>query len=792
MKKVFTLLVGLVCTIGVFSQAPPKMSYQAVIRNSSDQLVINQAIGLRISILQGGVTGTPVYVETQTTTTNANGLITIEIGGGTELTGIFSTIDWSSGVYFIKTETDIMGGTNYTITGTNQMLSVPYSFYSKIAGTSTDAVKLTGDQIIDGNKIFIGTINSTLHNNTNVADPVNAQDAATKAYVDALFETVKQLQADLGTKDIDGNTYKAIKIGSQVWMAENLKTTKFNDGTEIPLVTNNTEWSNLTTPAYCWYNNDETTNKNLYGALYDRQAVSTGKLCPAGWHVPSDAEWHQLILFLDPNAVLSDPQSLIAGGKLKEVGTAHWMSPNTGATNETGFTGLPAGYRNSNGLFNTWAIGILSYWWTASSEGGIRYLLNDRSDFSIASTMLPWGCSVRCLFGTIPTVTTVMVTTFTSNSAYVGGNVSSDGNVAVSERGVFWGTSHNPEINGSKLPIGRGIGSFMTNLSGLDPNTTYYLKSYAVNEVSISYGNETSFKTAMNEVPTFTTTPVSFIAINSASSGGTVKCDGGVVTVRGVCWSTSVNPTISDRITKDGEGSGTFTSLITGLIAGTKYYVRAYATNILGTFYGNQVDFTTQNYGTVIDFDGNMYKTLIIGTQTWMAENLKTTKYNDGSIIQLLTSSSSTPGYYSYNNFSTLKNIYGVLYNWYSCDASNNGGKNVCPTGWHVPSDVEWSTLMTYLGGESVAGGKLKENGISHWANPNNYSTNESGFTALPGGLVSQGTFMGVGEAGFWWSSTERNSENSLGMRITRNNSYCNSIEERKTQGFSVRCIKNN
>ena len=134
MKKLFTFFVIMALTISVSAQPPQKMSYQAVIRNSSGQLVASHAVGIRISILPGSGTGTPVYVETHNATTNANGLITLEIGGGAIVSGNFTGVDWSSGIYFIKTETDPTGGTNYTVTGTNQILSVPYALYAKTAG----------------------------------------------------------------------------------------------------------------------------------------------------------------------------------------------------------------------------------------------------------------------------------------------------------------------------------------------------------------------------------------------------------------------------------------------------------------------------------------------------------------------------------------------------------------------------------------------------------------------------------------------------------------------------------
>ena len=163
MKKLFTLFVTVFFTVVLFAQSPQKMSYQAVIRNSTDQLVTNHAEGMRVSILQGSLTGTPVYVETQTTSTNANGLVTIEIGGGAVISGDFTTIDWSTGVYFIKTETDPTGGTSYTITGTSQLLSVPYALYAKTAenGFSGNYIDLTNKPTL-----FDGNYNSLLNTPT--------------------------------------------------------------------------------------------------------------------------------------------------------------------------------------------------------------------------------------------------------------------------------------------------------------------------------------------------------------------------------------------------------------------------------------------------------------------------------------------------------------------------------------------------------------------------------------------------------------------------------------------------
>ncbi|MCX6327235.1 MAG: fibrobacter succinogenes major paralogous domain-containing protein [Bacteroidia bacterium] len=159
--------------------------------------------------------------------------------------------------------------------------------------------------------------------------------------------------------DIEGNTYKTVKTGTQVWMAENLKTTRYNDGTDIALVTNTEVWSNLATPGYCWYNNDEAANKDTYGALYNGHTVSTGKLCPTGWHVPIREEWLQLRDFLG--------DTLTGGGKLKEAGTTHWLAPNKGADNSSGFTSLAAGIRYLEGSYKT--ILYFTCIWSATETG---------------------------------------------------------------------------------------------------------------------------------------------------------------------------------------------------------------------------------------------------------------------------------------------------------------------------------------------------------------------------------------------------------------------------------------
>jgi uncharacterized protein (TIGR02145 family) len=197
--------------------------------------------------------------------------------------------------------------------------------------------------------------------------------------------------------------------------------------------------------------------------------------------------------------------------------------------------------------------------------------------------------------------------------------------------------------------------------------------------------------------------------------------------------------------------------------------------------------------GLPVDGDGNEYDTVVIGTQTWLAENLKTTKYNNGVSIPLVTDnnqwiSTTTAAFCWYGNNSTNKEDYGALYNWWAVKVSF-----LCPVGYHVPTKEEWSTLIDYLGGEEIAGGKLKATGIQYWSPPNYQATNESGFTAMPGGMrkPDDGTYYRIRSRGHWWSSSPWAYED-YGYRLEIDYSVSDAILTvwfRKS-GFSVRCLK--
>ena len=220
----------------------------------------------------------------------------------------------------------------------------------------------------------------------------NTDNHCFEAYYNGIWVAWGCLSSCGSVTDYDGNVYSAVTIGTQCWMQQNLKTTKFNDGSAIPNVTDSTTWVNLSTLGYCWYNNNYSTYGSIYGALYNWYSVNTGKLCPIGWHVPDTTEWSTLINDLGGSSV--------AGGALKSTSVL-WTSPNTGATNSSGFSALPSGYRDGyDGSF--YSLGDNGDWWSAT-ENNTTYAFHCNLDYIRLNAILSNdynkqnGFSVRCV-----------------------------------------------------------------------------------------------------------------------------------------------------------------------------------------------------------------------------------------------------------------------------------------------------------------------------------------------------------------------------------------------------------
>ncbi len=317
--------------------------------------------------------------------------------------------------------------------------------------------------------------------------------------------------------------------------------------------------------------------------------------------------------------------------------------------------------------------------------------------------------------------------------------MTTQGSFPVTARGICWSTNENPTIAGEHTLDGTGTGSFTSNLTQLKPDTQYYVRSYATNSCGTAYGDQVIFSTqGTSALPKVQLMQINNITTNSATIVSTVNSEGGSpVTMRGVCWSNTPDPTIANSHTTDGAGLGSYTSEMTGLLGEMIYYVRSYATNDAGTAYTMQITFETlQSFmcGDTIQYGGQVYHTLAIGTQCWMKENLNVGTRIDGSQNQ---TDNNIIEKYCYDNLETNCAIYGGLYQWneliqYAMPLPANQG--ICPNAWHIPTDTEFTTLFNFLGGAAVAGGKLKEEGTAHWSAPNTGATNSSGFMGLPAG----------------------------------------------------------
>ena len=554
--------------------------------------------------------------------------------------------------------------------------------------------------------------------------------------------------------DYDGNVYHTVEIGQQCWIKENLRTIHYADGSIIPV---GTELSQTT--AYRYYPNDNSADVPIHGYLYNWAAVMHGAassnanpsgvqgICPEGWHVPSEAELNQLINFV------SSQSQYGCGGDNSKIAKA--LSSNTGWEKFCDRDACNASYNQP--LNNATGFSAIP---TARLGNG--------SEFSF---ILIETCDVR---------------SSTEHFNY----------------GVY---------RAPHLSISSG---------GINMLSSYFRHATTVRCLLDDSGVDSSIAVT----PLVTTAKIEDITSMSAKAGGFVSGSGGTpVTSRGVCWSTTPNPTVSNGHTFDSDGTGGFTSGIAGLVPGTTYYIRAYATNSAGTAYGEQRVFTTTHpitdsilidaqtcpgADTVTDYDGNIYRTVQIGNQCWMKENLRTTHYADGTVIPAGNTTSNTTAYrYPPHGHESEVTIYGYLYNWIAVmkgDSASNlnpsGVQGICPNGWHVPSRTEWEQLQSYVGsqGQYVCGGDstqiAKALASQVWCHTNSTSiacavynnvsaNNATGFSAHDAGYF-RSSFI-YGEARIW--STDNHTALILRPSFSQASIYGGQLS---SDGCSVRCLR--
>ena len=831
MKKFLSLiLVAFAGIITLFAQ-PQKMTYQAVVRNGNNELVVNNSVGIRVTIVEDVPNGPIIYRETHVAQTNANGLVSVIIGTGTHpYTVNLSDVQWAHHDHYFQVEIDPSGGTNYTVVGTQQLMSVPYSFHSGSAA------------VADKSDTAAYAVKANTANNANTANTANIA-----TYADTAYYLMNAQNSDTSKFAYHSDTANYTNISSvsnvanyadsarisnfavSANTATSAQTANCADSTRIANVSNTAISANTATLA-------QTANyadSSDYNHLANRP-LGTSRGDILYWE-PNDNSWHIVpvgnigeTLTLDSNYIphwnatstvslptlatdsvinITTTTARVISTVTSDGGSAFVFS---GVCWDTVQAPTIAGYHTLDGIGTGGLTSNLS-----GLTMGTKYYVRA---FATNSAGTAYGNEMTFSTQTYPTVITVAAGNVSVTTAVSGGNVTYDGGAPVTARGICWSTSQNPTMFDSHTSDGTGTGIFISNLTSLNGNTKYYVRAYATNYIGTSYGDTISFTTA-GLPPTVNTIAASSITGTTAVAGGNVTDDGWMtVTERGVCWNTTGNPTMADNVIVSGSGTGSFVASITGLTPETMYYFRAYAINAFDTSYGAEESFITQwqcGVSSVTDYDNNIYPTLQLGTQCWMKENLRTTHYSNGDAITLGSSTnSSTPYRYYPNNDVNNVSTYGYLYNWpavmhgaASSTANPSGVQGVCPKDWHVPSNNEWIQLTDYVSSQS-----------QYWCNNNSTSiamafastigwtsysgdcypgnnpsdNNATGFDALPAGRFNSSGYVNFGIDSRYWCTYENSSTSATYIILSNYNTVETSMVTNfsKYVGLTVRCIK--
>jgi len=392
--------------------------------------------------------------------------------------------------------------------------------------------------------------------------------------------------------------------------------------------------------------------------------------------------------------------------------------------------------------------------------------------------------------GDKPVSQTNSVSNITINSATLKGTINP--NLLRTTVAFEWGTSisYGNTIIATGSPFSGSTSSDVSiDLTGLTPGTTYHFRITATNDLGITNSDDMQF-TTLGQLPavgSVTAVENKYSAIVNGSVNpnylsSNVVFEWGLTTDYGNTVSPAQNP-ITGNISQN------VSIELSGLSLGTTYHFRIKVSNQLGTAVSDDKSFIT--LAPITDLEGNVYDVVRIGTQVWTVQNLNVTRYSNGDPIENITENSTwntltTAGYCDYNNIPSNSTVYGKLYNWYAV----NDSRNLCPTGWHVPIDLEWGVMLNLYGWDNATGGKLKETGIIHWSYPNTGATNESGFTALPGGARYSTGYTGITEYGNWWGASRPDFLIQIGLFYYKSSFMAWSFSD-KTMGLSVRCLKN-
>ena len=606
MKRSITLIIiTVLCAVSLFAQTPEKFSYQAVVRNASNTLVTDAQVGVRVSILQGSTSGNAVYVETHTATTNTNGLLTIEIGGGTIQQGAFAGIDWANGLFFLKTETDPAGGTNYTITSTQQLLSVPYALYSKEAGNG-----FSGDYNDLTNRPQIPQSVSELANDANyiTMDSVPAIPTNVSAfYNDAPYLTAEQqiLSISHDTIFLTGGSF--VKLPEGFDGDYNSLTNKPTIPTTVGELTNDAGYitmDSVPTNVSAFINDAGYITKDSVPAIPTNVSTFTNDAGYLSSYTETDPQFNawdknyndltnKPTLFSGSYNDLTNKPTLFSGNynDLTNKPSLFDGDYNSLSNKPVLFSGNYNDLSNRPTLFDGDYNSLSNRPMIPTVPDSVSAFINDAGYITAADVQAAAG---------IPT----NVSAFTNDAGYITANdvpaqMNADWNATTGVAAI---------LNKPTIP------SVPTNVSAFT-NDSHYITEVELsnqlaamnNALAALYSTIDSLQSRIEEleenldqpIPTqtlgsVTTSTMTYVGVNSAVGGGNVISDGnGSIIARGICWSTSYPPYVTDSHTNDGSTVGPFTSTAIGLNPGTTYYVRAYVTNSVGTAYGDTVSFTT-------------------------------------------------------------------------------------------------------------------------------------------------------------------------------------------------------
>ena len=760
LKRSMLLLVVLFIftSVALMAQSPQKINFQSIVRNTSGVIFSNKTLGFKISILSGSITGTQVYSESHSSMTDAIGLVSLQIGSGTALSGAFATINWGNASHFIKLEADFNGGNNYVLLGTQELMSVPYAMYA--AKTDTATLNLTNrfaDKAPVNNPTFTGTVGGI-----------------TKAMVDGLENVENTSDED---KPVSSATQTAL---AAIYSAAQDTLTAIYSATQTALA------------AKAPKNNPEFTGQ-VYGI--DKGMVGLGNVDNTSDASKPVSTANQTALGL--KAPLANPTFTGTVGGItktmvglnnvdnttdagKPVSTATQTAIATKVNISDTMTMLSKYLRKSDFPSGSNANEIL-YWngdnWVSLAPG------TTGQSIIMSSKGLSWGCIVTNTAATPSSNPTLLVNTALTNiTIATTGATGIDTTDSDLPNGVTAVWSGNV-ITISGTPTAADTFNYTISLTG------------GCGSVNAT-GTITVTAAPAATVPDAPTGVVATAGDGSASVAFVVpNNDGGSVITR---YFVTSDPITFESGAVDDRKGPTSPISVSQLMNGTAYTFTVVARNEIGLSVASAPSAAVTPAPpsacpttTVEDSDGNEYNTVGIGTQCWMKENLKVTKYNNGDDIPDGTAASGwgalTSGAraeYVADGVTDYVGTYGYLYNWYAATDS----RKICPKGWHVPTDAEWTTLTTYLGDNPCT--QMKKEDALLWST--NTGTNSSGFSALPGGSRSiDGSFVSIKDAAIFWSATE--SDIDYAWRRVLLNNYdgvlrLNSFE--KSLGASVRCLR--